>query len=59
MTRYVDDVYDEDDVPPYIGERIVGSLRRQFEQHFGAPLERPKNPTPDSTPARNETEPKQ
>lgn len=51
MTRYVDDVYDDDDLPPCIGERIVGSLHRQFEQHFGAPLD----PTKPATPKHKET----
>lgn len=45
MTRYVDDIYDEDDLPPYIGERIVSSLHRRFDEHFGAPLE-PQGPAP-------------
>lgn len=45
MTRYVEDVYDEDDLPPYIGERIVSSLHRRFAEHFGGPLD-PERPAP-------------
>ena len=37
MTRYVEDIYDEEDLPPCIGARIVNSLHRRFEAHFGVP----------------------
>lgn len=45
MTRYVDDVYDEDDLPPHMGELIVSSLHRRFNHYFGEPTN-PPNPAP-------------
>jgi len=45
MTRYVEDIYEDDDLPPCIGGRIVDSLHRRFEEHFGTPLE-PQGPAP-------------